>query len=274
MKNEPGPLSGTKIAVTRPLHQSDEIKALIESHGGEAILAPTIEIVPKDSPILNKFIDDILENRFDYLVFLSVNSVICLLDQANKRGIYPRLLENLDKAKILCIGEKTRKAIQETGVKSSVSDIQTTEGVIQCFGDDLKGINIGIPRSSLADETLRKALESRGAKITEITTYITRVPRDREPVLNLIETLIEGEVTAVTFTSSSTAENLLKIAKEADMETELREALRSTKVVAIGPKTSQTIEEMGIKVDIIPSTYSIDSMIDALVESIQGENRI
>lgn len=272
MKHESGPLAGKKVAVTRPIHQSEEIIDLIESRGGEAILAPTIEIVPSNSPEINKFIDDVMENKFSYLVFLSVNSIKCLLDQVKNREICDVFIQSLDKAKILCIGEKTRKALQETGVVSSVTDNQTTEGVIQSLGEDLKGDHIGIPRSSLADNSLRKVLEAKGAKVTEITAYNTRVPNDLEPVVKLIKEISIGSVYAVTFTSSSTAENMLAIAQKEGLGGEIEIWLRKTLVVAIGPKTRQTIEDLGIHVDVVPSTFSIESMIDELVEYTEASN--
>jgi len=271
LKNEATPLLGKTIAVTRPKHQSSEIVELIEAYGGEAILASTIEIIPKESKELDDFIEKILEEDFDYLFFLSVNSVTCLLDKAKNSGILPRFIESLNRLNIFCIGEKTQSALLEVGVGSNVSEIQTTEGLLQTLEMDLNDIRVGIPRSSLADNTLRSALEQRGAKVTEIIAYVTSVPTDTKPVVNLIEKLDNGEVDAVTFTSSSTARNLLSISQKMEFADKLRIGLSNSLIVSIGPKTRETLEEMGFHVDVVPIEYSIESMIEALVAEIKGE---
>ncbi|MFC1803322.1 uroporphyrinogen-III synthase [Thermoproteota archaeon] len=272
MKNDCLTLHGKIVAVTRPKHQSRDIINLINACGGEALLAPTIEIVPGESQVLDAFTKEVIVREYDYLIFLSANSVTYLMENARSKGVLSQLIESIGQMTILCIGDKTQARLEASGISGNYAKIQTTEGVIQALGHDLNGIRIGIPRSSLADETLREALMHRGAKVREVTAYSTTLPRDTSLVVDLVKKLNNGKVDAVTFTSSSTAKNLLTIAKNNKLETQLREGLARTIIVAIGPRTKQTINDLDIHVDIVPTKYSIESMIDALVDKVKGEN--
>jgi uroporphyrinogen-III synthase len=272
LKNDFLTLHGKIVAVTRPQHQSRDIINLIKACGGEALLSPTIEIVPGESKDLDAFIKEVIAREYDYLIFLSANSVTYLMENAESKGVLSQLIESLRLMTILCIGDKTQARLEASGISGNYAKIQTTEGVIQALGNDLNGIRIGIPRSSLADETLREALIHSGAKVREVTAYSTTLPSDISLVVDLVKKLNNGKVDAVTFTSSSTAKNLLTIAKNNKLETQLREGLARTLIVAIGPRTKQTINELNIHVDIVPKKYSIESMIDALVDKVKGEN--
>lgn len=269
MKNDVLPLKGRVVAITRPIHQSDEMVKTIKYLGGEALLAPTIEIVSSGSEDFDTFIKEIIAQEYDYLIFLSTNGVRSLIEQAESNGSLSQLLDSMKKLNILCVGEKTQAELEAHGISGNSAQIQTTQGVIQTLGDDLTEIRIGIPRSNLADKTLRDALENKGAKVREATAYITTLPRDTSPVADLINKLNKGKVDAVIFTSSSTAKNLLTIAKNNELEPQLRQGLDNALIVAIGPRTKQTMDELGINVDIIPTQYSIKSMMDALVSKIK-----
>ena len=55
------------------------------------------------------------------------------------------------------------------------------------------------------------------------------------------------------FTTSIQVPHLLRIAAEAGIEREVKEGLSRTLVASIGPTTTETLEEYGIRVDFEPS---------------------
>ena len=75
--------------------------------------------------------------------------------------------------------------------------------------------------------------------------------------------LSEGEIDVITFTSSSTVKNLVKILGE-----DAAELINSTRTAAIGPVTAATCREQGIRVDIEAKEYTIDGLVDGLVEAL------
>jgi uroporphyrinogen-III synthase len=77
----------------------------------------------------------------------------------------------------------------------------------------------------------------------------------------LVKQHLETGIDAITFTSSSTVRFFVESVKDIPNWLEL---INRTKVVCIGPITSQTASEYGIK-HLVPNTYTINGMIDMLV---------
>lgn len=242
----------------------------METMGGTAYVAPMIEITAAEGGELAEFIRKTASGCFDRLVFLSVNSVRCLFEEAQREGKLDQLLEGINASGVLVIGTRTQKELVDHGVMNNVvARIQSTDGVLEAIGGELKGLHIGVPRSSMANSELGDALKARGARITEVTAYISRPPADRSKAIELIKDLNSGKVDAVTFTSASTAKNLVKIAEEEKMLGQLNKGLGMTVVAAIGPRAKGAIEELGFKVDIVPENHSIRDLVEALVSKLK-----
>jgi uroporphyrinogen III methyltransferase/synthase len=69
----------------------------------------------------------------------------------------------------------------------------------------------------------------------------------------------------VTFTSSSTVRNFLTMVDAVDQE-ELERLLAGVRIAAIGPITAKTVTDSGLKVDVQPDQYTIDSMVEKIVD--------
>ena len=258
------------MAVTRPEHQCREMVEIVENMGGTSYVAPMIEITAPEGGELGEFIDKTASGSFDQLVFLSINSVRYLFEEAQRTEKLEHLLEGINASMVLVIGTRTQKELVDRGVKNGVvARIQSTDGVLDALGGELKGLHIGLPRSSMANSELGDSLKARGAQVTEVTAYMSRPPADRFRAVQLIEDLAAGKVDAVTFTSASTAKNLTEIAEKEKMLRQLHEGLGRTIVAAIGPRAKVAIEELGFKVDIVPENHSIRDMVEALVSNLK-----
>ena len=270
MSNSAGPLAGKTVAITRPEHQCGEMVEILETMGGTAYVSPMIEITAPEGGELTEFIDKTILGNFDQLVFLSVNSVRCLFEEAQRTNKLEQLIEGINASGILVIGTRTQRELVDHGVKNNVvARIQSTDGVLDALGVELKGLHIGLPRSSMANNELSDALKARGAQVDEVTAYISRSPVDRSRAIEFIKDLEAGKIDAVTFTSASTAKNLAKIAEEEKMLGLLHDGLSKTAVAAIGPRTKGAIEELGFKVNIVPEKHSIRDLVDALVSNLK-----
>jgi len=269
LSSSAGPLAGKTVAITRPEHQCGEMVEIVETMGGTTSVAPMIEIKAPERGALDEFIGKTASGSYDQLVFLSVNSVRCLFEEAQRTEMLQQFIEGINGSGVLVIGTRTQRELIDRGVKNGVvARIQSTDGVLDALGGELKGLHIGIPRSSMANSELGDSLKSRGAKVTEVTAYISRPPADRSRAVQLIEDLAAGKVDAVTFTSASTARNLAKIAEEEKLLRQLEEGMSRTVVAAIGPRAKGAIEELGFKVDIVPENHSVRDLVEALVSNI------
>ena len=78
-----------------------------------------------------------------------------------------------------------------------------------------QGINILIPRAEIAREILPEKLREMGANVEVATTY--RTVADRSRVDQIKEMFIRREIDIVTFTSSSTVKNFVKLLGDLDL---------------------------------------------------------
>lgn len=82
----------------------------------------------------------------------------------------------------------------------------------------------------------------------------------------LEEQLLSGRIDAITFTSSSTARNLVALLGEG-----AQEALAHTGLVSIGPITTQTLEKAGLQVAAQAQAYTIPGLVQTLCEMFTRE---
>jgi uroporphyrinogen-III synthase len=104
-------------------------------------------------------------------------------------------------------------------------------------------------------------LRAAGADVTIAPAYRTVIPESSIPAIREMFSRPENYPDAVTFTSSSTAHNLLALLEAAGL-TLPSEILR----VSIGPITSQTLSQLGFPPHIEAKEPSVVSLAAAIVE--------
>jgi uroporphyrinogen III methyltransferase/synthase len=135
------------------------------------------------------------------------------------------------------------------------------ESVVDAFGGhDVRGKKILIPRAKEARPVLPVELKKMGAHVDEVTAYQTIEVTDKAD--SLIDQLRSGDVDVVTFTSSSTVKNFAAILPNAEIGT----IMKNVTVACIGPITAETAEQLGFKVDICATSYTIPGLADAVLK--------
>jgi uroporphyrinogen III methyltransferase/synthase len=112
----------------------------------------------------------------------------------------------------------------------------------------------------VAREILPERLREAGAEVVVPPAYESVPSLEKRD--ELAKRLQDDEVACVTFTASSTVENFVRAfgAKEA------ARLLAETRVACIGPITAGTARKHGIRVDARAREYTIDGLIEAVVE--------
>jgi len=268
-------LKGKVIAITRPKEQARELAELISRLGGKPYVVPTVEIKPlRDRRPITEFVNNVLNGQVEYVIFMSVNGVTSLIDSLEKMEQKDVFLKELNKAMIVAIGPKTEGRLKDYGIEVNLVSLQhSSEGIVESLRKmDIQGKNVAILRSSIANDYLRLELEKIGANVLEFLAYESTPPSDDSKVLVFLNDLFKGKIAAITFTSSSTAQNLFKIAAEHALAEKFRSYLEKTVVVAIGSTTQRSLEQLGAKVDVVPKEYTIEAMMKALVSYMQKNN--
>jgi len=213
-----------KIAVTKLEEKSEGVHELFRSYGHEAVIVSTIcAAAPSDPEPLLRLCQMISKQKIDILIFTSSLGVEKLLDKV-KPGT---------KVRIVSVGPKTAKKVEEYGLKSEVIEKFSSENFADHLGE-IKGKTIGIARAEVSNPELMGSLESKGAIIIEAPAY-RLVPAGN----SILEVLYD--VDAVIFTS----------AKSFELSGFRPEDANKIKSIAIGPKTADAMRRSGIHPDFV-----------------------
>lgn len=258
------PLSGRRIVVTRAREQQGDFAELLQGYGAEVVECPTIAFLPpEDWEALDQALDRI--DSYDWAIFTSANGVRFFLGRLQARGKDVRVLDGI---KVAAIGPATAATLQEAGLTAHLVPAEyRAEAVLEALGNDLGGMRFIIPRAAEAREVLPVGLRERGAEVEVVPVYRTvPVADESETVLALLQA---GRIDAVTFTSSSTVVSFV----EAFPGEDLPALFKGVTIACIGPVTAETAGRYGLRADVIPSTFTIPGLAEALVAHISRDTR-
>ena len=255
------PLFGKRILVTRPEAQATELVDLLWSLGAEPIEAPMIRVEPPEEyGALDEACE--LAGTFDWIVFTSTNGVDAFLQRLCTG---PRDVRELKGVRLCAVGPATAERLLRYGLRVDlVPEEHRGEAVVEALRktEDLSERRILLPRADLARDVLPTELRRAGAEVVDVTAYRTvRTGGDRDGGPDIFKMLLDQEIDIVTFTSASTVRNFVKVLG-ADPAADL---LNTTVVAAIGPVTADAAARLNIQTTIMPATYTVPALVDAIV---------
>ncbi|MEO5923096.1 MAG: uroporphyrinogen-III C-methyltransferase [Bryobacteraceae bacterium] len=238
------PLFGQRIVTTRDHRQSRELAEPLEALGAEVIALPTIEVLPPSDPgPLARAMAQL--DTYDWIIFTSVNGVrrfIAALDDIRKlRG------------KIAAIGPATKAAVEALHLKAECMPAEyVAESLLEALaGEDLKGKRILLPRAAVARDVVPTELAKRGAIVDVVEAYRTEAPAN---LAERAKEVLARKPHWITFTSSSTVKNFASVA-----------SVEGIKIASIGPITSATARDLGMRVDVEASPHTMAGLVDAIL---------
>ena len=251
-------MSKPVVAITRPKDRAKKACEIVEKFGGEAILAPTLDLKPVNTQSLKNLVAN--KDELDWIVFTSPTTIVSL----NK--FYPDFLESLE-CKIAVIGNKTGNLVEKQGMTVDLMPEEfTAEGLIEEFKKNgITDKTIGIPRTASARPVLPEELEKLGNTVILAEAYKSLFPMDEKAVEELIQKIENREIDAITFTSPLTVENFFTIADDKQKIAELLN--ENLLVVSIGPITARVLDKYEVK-NIYPDTYTVPDMMELLFETL------
>ncbi|WP_088103727.1 uroporphyrinogen-III synthase [Halalkalibacter urbisdiaboli] len=256
-------LAGKHILVTRAKEQAKVLSQAIRNTGGIPIEVPLLAFQPsKQQDSLQKKVDCI--QQYDWLVFTSANGVRFFMEVFNQEGATQQKLP-----RIAVVGTKTANVLRKYGLNAEVFP---NEFVAESLAKELKhyakkGERILIVRGNLGREILAHELEQFGLIVSDVIVYETVLPNSAyESMSQLLQSQTQLDV--VTFTSSSTVSHFVKLIDELG----IRHQLNTTAVACIGPITAKTAQELGLNVDIIPNSYTVEGLVEAIGSYIEEGN--
>ncbi|MFD0588309.1 uroporphyrinogen-III C-methyltransferase [Paenibacillus sp. GCM10027627] len=259
---ESKPLFGMRVLVTRARAQASELADAIESLGGEPCEFPVIETREPAGEAELTHLKASLEDAESYgwLMFTSVNGVDYFFRFLRRFGIDMR---RFHAARIVAVGPKTAEALISRGLTVEELPVKFhAESLLESLEGQLaNGDKALLPRGDLARDVLPRELAKRGVEAVEIDVYDTVMAEEQDELA--LEWLQSGGIHMITFTSSSTVTNFLDILKRKGIEN-AAELLKTIPIASIGPITTGTIEQAGLRATVEAEASTLDSLIEAI----------
>lgn len=259
-------LNGRTVVITRARAQADDFAKELEQYGAHVVICPTIEIKELDNYArLDEAIDHLY--GYDWLIFTSVNGVEHFLKRLDRAG---HDTHDLDDVRVCAIGEATADKLRSHEVHVDVVPTEfKAEGVFAALAafvggpEKLHGLNVLLPRASVARDFLPKALEEAGARVDVVPAYVTSLPDNLDR--GHMAAMLSGSADCIAFTSSSTVRNLAQLFDTQDLSGPLADVT----VACIGDVTAATAAEYGLAVDIQPQEFTVHALARAIAEHFQ-----
>jgi uroporphyrinogen-III synthase len=249
------PLSGVRVLVGRARHQASVLSSELRKLGATVIEIPFIEI---RKPRSFKPLDSALMSlaTYDWLVLTSVNGVEAMWERLAKLHLTKTSFMHLG---IAAIGPATRKAIEQRGGKVDVvPEEYVAESVVHSLRRRVKGKRVLLVRAKVARDVIPRELRRAGAEVDVVEAYETVVPQSSRVRLRSLLGNPRRRPHVVTFTSSSTVRNFMALLGPT------KASIQGVRLASIGPVTSSTLRELGLRVDLEASEFTIPGLVAAI----------
>jgi uroporphyrinogen-III synthase len=273
------PLAGVRVLVGRASHQAGALSRELRKLGATVLEIPFIEI---RKPRSFKPLDSALQSldEYDWLILTSVNGVEAMWDRlsslkpANVREGHgfsraikgrvenPALAAEGRRLRIAAIGPATKKAIEQRGVTVDIVPKEyIAESVVRSLRRRVQGKRVLLVRAKVARDVIPRELRKSGARVDVVEAYETVVPRSSRGQLRAAIKNPRRSPHVITFTSSSTVRNFVALLGSRNAN------LKGIRLASIGPVTSSTLRDMGLRVDIAAKKFTIPGLVEAIVRA-------
>lgn len=243
------PLTGLKIAVTRPREQAAPLVRRIEQAGGVPLLFPLLDIAPAaDQAALREQLARLAQ--FDLAVFISPNAVRYGMAAIRAAGDLPPALQ------IATVGQGSAKALRELGVTDIITPTESSdsEGLLALPElQDVAGWRVLILRGDGGRELLGGTLKARGATVEYAACYRRSKPQQD------IAALLDAAPDALTVTSSEALEHLWQMPDAAQ-----RERLSAVPLFVPHQRIAELARRQGWR-QVLPTGAGDDGLLSALI---------
>lgn len=248
------PFHGLRVLALES-RRAAEIEKLIRNQNGIPFVAPSMREVPLDhNPQALDFADRLFRGEFDMVILLTGVGARYLNQVIETRFPAGSFADALRRVTVVARGPKPTAVMRDWGVPVAVlaPEPNTWREILAAI-EGRPEKRIAVQEFGRRSTELFDALTSRGAHVTPVPVYQWDLPEDLGPLREAARRLAAGEFDVILLTTGVQMEHLLRIAGEMDLEEAVRHALRRTVIASIGPSTSESLAEFGMRPDFEPS---------------------
>jgi len=237
-----------------------EMTRLIERHGGNPMVAPSMQEIPfEDNPTALAFGAELLDDQYDMVIFLTGVGTRSLVQVLQTQFSLESIQQALGKTILVARGPKSVSALKENNLvaKVVVPEPNTWRDVLEAIKtfkpEGIKGLRIAIQGYGTSNEELLGALREFGSLVTPVPVYRWALPEDIEPLRGLLKSIIDGHVDAMLVTNAVQIDHVMKVLEETQEIDKFRMALKNILVASIGQITSERLKQYDLPIDLEPT---------------------
>jgi uroporphyrinogen-III synthase len=261
----------TTIAIMRPSDRMEESVEIARKMGFDTVFASPIDLKTNDTPEYAAFLQGLEYGDVDIVVLTSSTAVKSAFEISRRHGRSEELSRGLRQIDVIAIGPATARTAEAEWIKvDMLPEKFTSEGLVQLLSKkDIAGKTVTILRSDQGSDVLMKGLKELGAVVQEIAVYkLTKVKAGR-PLLDMFYKGIRGEIDVFAFTSSMSARSFIDEARKHYPDNEVDDMLDCAVIGAIGEPTKNTLEDMGVRVDVVPKEATFQGLLQAIADGLK-----
>lgn len=249
----------SRVVALPESRQLEVLADLFERRRARVIRIPLVSILdaPDQAPVI-AWLERFIADPPDRLVLLTGEGIRRLIAAAHRVDRQAEFVNALADVSKICRGPKPGRVLKELGLKTDILAAEpTTVGIIKTLKTlNLANSSVSVqlygedPNLLLMEYLSQCDLES----CDSVAPYIYASNCDTEKVHAVIQQMNGGGIDLIVFTSKSQIDRLFSVAKKEDLQFELGQGLRKTKIAAIGPIVRDELLNHGCEVHIMPST--------------------
>lgn len=263
-------LNGRTVALLGA-RKMEELSKIVHNLGGISLVRSAQGTVYLDDSHLEEDVTHLIEGEFDWIILTTGVGTELLYNTAVRMEAGDRFIEALQKMKIAVRGYKTKNLLKKLGLKPNVVDDDgSMAGLVRNLEGHLLGdVKVALQLHGDPAPLLMNWLDEHQIEHKEILPYEHIAP-EADTMHLLIQEILDGKIDAVVFTSAPQPRNLMRFARELDVENSLIHRFESAVVaLAVGKVTAQVIIEEGIERVIYPEDQRMGSAMVELVKFYQ-----
>jgi len=248
------PFDGLRV-LSLESRRAEEMATLIRKQGGDPFVASSMREVPfEQQEEAFAFARDLISGQFDCVILLTGIGTKMLWKTLLTRHSEAELKGALSQLTIVVRGPKPSAALRDIGLAPGVliPEPNTWREILVAMRDRPE-TRIVLQEYGASNQDLIAGLTNLGKTVTPVRIYGWDLPEDTGPLHEATGRLAAGRIDVALFTTSMQVVNLFRIAKEEGIEQQVKEALNSAFIGSIGPTTTETLEEHGLRADFEPS---------------------
>jgi len=257
--------------------RAKEVAKLIKTYGGEPFVVPAMREVPLESNRQAlEFADNLMQGKFDLVLFLTGVGVRALLDIVQTKYDREEFLKALRSVRVVARGPKPQAALRDLNVPVAITAAEpsTWREVMQAldeeFGESLSSFRVAVQEYGASNPEFLQALTEKCSEVTKVPVYQWALPEDLRPLRECVLGVASGGVDVVLFMTAVQVIHLFQVAEQMNCHEDLRAGLMSMVVISIGPTTSEELAHYGVTPDFEPSRPKMGFLVNEAAQYAGG----